>query len=85
MSNSDFMMELIDFTNYCKSKNLYQGYELGVIVSNENIKNGDYLSISSFYLKIDKKIKDKKLYVEPEGMYASIKHIGKYEDSYKSY
>ncbi|HGS9924253.1 TPA: MerR family transcriptional regulator, partial [Clostridioides difficile] len=36
MSNSDFMMELIDFTNYCKSKNLYQGYELGVIVSNEN-------------------------------------------------
>lgn len=55
MSNSDFMMELIDFTNYCKSKNLYQGYELGVIVSNENIKNGDYLSISSFYLKIDKK------------------------------
>lgn len=85
MSNSDFMMELIDFTNYCKSKNLYQGYELGVIVSNENIKNGDYLSISSFYLKIDKKIKDKKLYVKPEGMYACIKHIGKYEDSYKSY
>lgn len=23
MSNSDFMMELIDFINYCKLKNLY--------------------------------------------------------------
>ncbi|MBZ4347503.1 MerR family transcriptional regulator [Clostridioides difficile] len=85
MSNGDFMMELIDFTNYCKAKNLYQGYELGVIVSNENLKNGDYLSISSFYLKIDKKIKDKRLYIKPEGMYACIKHIGKYENSYKSY
>ncbi len=40
MSNGDFMMELIDFTNYCKAKNLYQGYELGVIVSNENLKMG---------------------------------------------
>ncbi|MCC0739802.1 MerR family transcriptional regulator [Clostridioides sp. ZZV14-5902] len=85
INDGNFMMELIDFTNYCKSKNLYQGYELGAIVSNENIKNGDYLSISSFYLKIDKKIKDKKLYIKPEGMYVCIKHIGRYEDSYKSY
>lgn len=85
INDGNFMMELIDFTNYCKSKNLYQGYELGAIVSNENIKNGDYLSISSFYLKIDKKIKDKKLYIKPKGMYACIKHIGRYEDSYKSY
>ncbi|MGX9757756.1 MerR family transcriptional regulator [Clostridioides difficile] len=85
INDGNFMMELIDFTNYCKSKNLYQGYELGAIVSNENIKNGDYLSISSFYLKIDKKIKDKKLYIKPNGMYACIKHIGRYEDSYKSY
>ncbi|MCC0640201.1 MULTISPECIES: MerR family transcriptional regulator [unclassified Clostridioides] len=85
INDGNFMMELIDFTNYCKSKNLYQGYELGAIVSNENIKNGEYLSISSFYLKIDKKIKDKKLYIKPEGMYVCIKHIGRYEDSYKSY
>ncbi|MDB0441508.1 MerR family transcriptional regulator [Clostridioides difficile] len=85
INDGNFMMELIDFTNYCKSRNLYQGYELGAIISNENIKNENYLNISSFYLKINKKIKDKKLYIKPEGMYACIKHIGRYEDSYKSY
>lgn len=84
-SDGDYMMSIIDFSNYCKSKNLYQGYEIGSTLSRESLRNKEYSNLETLYIKVNKKIKNKNFFIKPKGTYACINHVGRYEDIYKSY
>lgn len=84
-SQKDIFMNIIDFVKYCDEKNIYDGYPIGAIVSNKNIKNKNFNMLSKLFIKIDNEINNNKLFIKPAGNYVCINHKGEYESTYKSY
>ena len=84
-SQETFMIDIINFLNYCNLNNMDHGYPIGVMISQESIKNKEYTKISKLFLKNECKLKDYDMYIKKEGLYACIIHKGSYEKTYESY
>ncbi|MEG0297467.1 MAG: MerR family transcriptional regulator [Clostridium sp.] len=84
-TQKDITLEIIDFISYCIKQDLYKGYPISAMVSEESIKNGDFTDIDKICMKLDDEIESDKLIIKEEGLYACINHKGSYETTYKSY
>lgn len=83
--NNDYMIQAIDLVNYINNKGISTGYTMGAILKKERLLQGNYKDQGKFFLKVDKSIKCDRIYEKSSGTFICKRHIGKYEDSYKTY
>lgn len=74
----------IMFERASKAK-IPHNYQIGTIVSMENLLKKDFLKAYRCYTILDKKIKDKNCMVFPEDLYATFYHRGPYSKADETY
>lgn len=84
-NSKELAEDITEFINYCIQNNLYKGYPICAIVSNESLVHKKYSNLYKFFMKLDEEIDLERVTCKPEGLYACINHVGSYETTYKSY
>lgn len=80
-----FLQIISDLLNYCTEKNINNNFNLGAILSKENLLNKDFSKIDYLFIKSTKKICSKYLYTKPKGKYVVGYHIGDYKTTFLTY
>ena len=83
-NGSKLINEISKLENYI-NPNLDIGFPIDVIISKNNLLEKKFNHISYFYTQVNKRNGDKREYIRPRGLYATIIHKGNYEDTYISY
>ncbi|WP_024615768.1 MerR family transcriptional regulator [Clostridium sp. Ade.TY] len=60
-------------------------YQIGVMISAENLKRGNYTTADYAFFKLNNKCSYENVILKPKGLYAIIYHEGKYEEIGTSY
>lgn len=60
-------------------------YQIGDMVSEDNLKKGNYICFDYAFLPIVKPCEKSMLHIKPKGLYAHIYHTGSYESMAKTY
>ncbi|MGL4570804.1 MAG: MerR family transcriptional regulator [Clostridium sp.] len=84
-SNEGIMLSVIDLIKESVNEEIYCGYNIGAMVSRDNIIRGEYSNITKITMRVDRKISKCNLIIKERGTYAIINHKGNYEDTYNSY
>ena len=75
---------IFNHVDYCTKRNYAYTFMIGEIISRENIADKSFRT-SYYSTRVDRKVKDKQLYIKPAGKYA-VKYIcGSYNDLMTEY
>lgn len=75
---------IFNHVDYCTKRNYAYTFMIGEIISRENIADKSFRT-SYYSTRVDRKVKDKQLYIKPAGKYA-VKYIcGSYNDLMNEY
>ncbi|WP_055069470.1 MerR family transcriptional regulator [Clostridium massiliamazoniense] len=80
-----FLQIISDLLNYCTKKNINNNFNLGAILSKENLLKNDFSKIDYLFVKSPRKVSSKYSYTKPKGKYVIGYHIGDYKTTFLTY
>lgn len=84
-TDNNFFEVISKFINYCATKNLTNNFNLGAIVSKENLLKGNFTKPDYLFVKSNSKIKSPFSFTKPRGKYLTAYHIGNYDTTATTY